>query len=149
MKESKGNLRDGRIAILIFFISGLLLFDFSCARHWIFLHGNTGQNNSEQLCLDPLNKIVIKNFPADSSREHVSIPAKFTPFFFNLIPINSADKNMLMSVQGVGPSLAEKIIMYRQRIGPFKNELDLQNLKGVGLKRATKLATSFTFTEEP
>lgn len=66
-----------------------------------------------------------------------------------MIPINSADKDMLMSVKGIGPALAHDIVAYRKQVGPFRNGRDLLNLKGIGPKRADKFATAFTFNEAP
>lgn len=96
------------------------------------------------------NKLVVEKYSnAAMEQGHVPIQAKKTPFFFELIPINSADKDMLMSVQGIGPALADDIVIYRQQFGPFESEGDLQNLKGIGPKRAAKFATVFTFAEVP
>ena len=37
-------------------------------------------------------------------------------------------------VSGIGPSLAEKIIQYRNQHGPFKNRVDLKKVTGLGDK---------------
>ena len=63
------------------------------------------------------------------------------------MPINSADKDMLMTVDGIGPALADDIIAYRRQFGPFTSSRDLLNLPGIGPKRAAKFAAAFTFTE--
>lgn len=48
------------------------------------------------------------------------------------ININTADVNELMKLAGVGRSLAEKIVQYRDTKGPFKKATDLRKVEGVG-----------------
>ena len=48
------------------------------------------------------------------------------------ININTADKEALMSIKGIGEKRAEAIIAYRDQNGPFKSLDDLAEVKGVG-----------------
>lgn len=48
------------------------------------------------------------------------------------ININTAGKNELDKLSGIGPSLAEKIIEYRNNNGPFKEVSDLKKVGGIG-----------------
>lgn len=48
------------------------------------------------------------------------------------VNINTADKETLMTVKGVGEKRAEAIIAFRQQNGPFKSVDDLLLVKGVG-----------------
>jgi len=48
------------------------------------------------------------------------------------ININTADVKELMKLQGVGRSLAEKIVQYRDAHGPFKKAGDFRKVEGVG-----------------
>jgi competence protein ComEA len=48
------------------------------------------------------------------------------------VNINTADVKALMTLQGVGRSLAEKIVQYRDAHGPFKKAVDLRKVEGVG-----------------
>jgi len=48
------------------------------------------------------------------------------------ININTADVKELMKLQGVGRSLAEKIVQYRDAHGLFKKAVDLRKVEGVG-----------------
>ena len=50
------------------------------------------------------------------------------------ININTADPNDLQLLPGIGASLAEKIVAYRQRYGSFKSIEEIMNVKGVGSK---------------
>jgi len=48
------------------------------------------------------------------------------------VNINTADVKELMKLQGVGRSLAEKIVQYRDAHGPFKKAGDFRKVDGVG-----------------
>ncbi len=75
------------------------------------------------------------------------VPVTLAPFFFKPLNINSADKNMLMTVKGIGPKLSDSIVMQRNLHGPFQSIDDLLNLKGVGQKRAKYFTEVFSFGE--
>lgn len=51
------------------------------------------------------------------------------------IRINSASKDELQALPGVGPALADRIIEYRTKNGPFKNAEDLDKVSGIGATR--------------
>ena len=48
------------------------------------------------------------------------------------VNINTANQTELETLNGVGPSLAAKIIDYRNKNGKFKNIEDLKNVSGIG-----------------
>lgn len=49
-----------------------------------------------------------------------------------MVNINSASKEELMQLEGVGSVTADKIIEYREANGPFTAPEDIMNVKGVG-----------------
>ncbi len=51
------------------------------------------------------------------------------------IGINSANIEDLITLPGIGPKLAEKIIEYRKVNGRFKNPYELQKIDGIGEKK--------------
>ena len=51
------------------------------------------------------------------------------------ININVADASALQTINGVGESLANKIISYREKNGKFKKIDDLKNVSGIGEKK--------------
>lgn len=55
------------------------------------------------------------------------------------ININSADSSQLQTINGIGPSTAEKIIRYRTSKGAFKSIDDLKKVNGIGDKKLEKL----------
>lgn len=48
------------------------------------------------------------------------------------VNINLADQETLESLPGIGPSLAQRIIEYRESNGKFQKIEDIQNVKGIG-----------------
>ena len=48
------------------------------------------------------------------------------------ININTADKEILMSIKGIGEKRAEAIIAYREQNGPFKSVDQLAEIDGLG-----------------
>ena len=55
------------------------------------------------------------------------------------LDINSADKELLVQLPGVGPKTADAILKYRKENGEFKSVDDLTNVKGIGNKKLLKL----------
>ena len=51
------------------------------------------------------------------------------------ININTADIDLLQTINGVGESLASKIIDYRKQNGKFESVEDLKNVSGIGDKK--------------
>ena len=49
-----------------------------------------------------------------------------------LININTASKEELQTINGIGQSKAENIIKYREEFGKFKSIKDLLNVDGIG-----------------
>jgi DNA uptake protein ComE-like DNA-binding protein len=125
----------------------LLLSDlvFSNSSFWV-----KKSARCEQLHFAYPHEIVVESCrAADKNQENLSVPARYSPFFYAAMPINSSDKDMLMTVQGIGPVLAKDIVTYRRHSGPFTSSDDLLRLPGVGPKRAAKFAAEFTFAETP
>ena len=48
------------------------------------------------------------------------------------VNINSADIKTISTLPGIGPKLAQRIIEYRIKNGPFKDKETLKNVPGIG-----------------
>ena len=56
----------------------------------------------------------------------------------SLVNINTASESQLAELPGIGPSIAERIVRYRQNTGPFKTTEDVKRIKGIGDKTYIK-----------
>lgn len=55
-----------------------------------------------------------------------------------MVHLNQATAEQLQSLPGVGPALAERIVLYRTENGSFKNLDQLTEVKGVGDAKLAK-----------
>ena len=55
------------------------------------------------------------------------------------ININSATAEQLQSLPGIGPSLADRIITYREENGRFRTVYELENVPGIGKNTLTDI----------
>ena len=65
----------------------------------------------------------------------VQLPPAVANIFFQPIPINRANKEILSTLPGIGPMLAERIVLKRNAQGPFRSKNELLNIKGIGPKK--------------
>ncbi len=65
------------------------------------------------------------------------------------VNINTASKDELIALSGIGPAKAQAILDYRKLNGPFKTVDDLRNVKGIGAKRLEKLRADITVGPAP
>lgn len=63
------------------------------------------------------------------------------------IELNSADKDSLMSVPGIGQTLSQRILEYRIRQGEFKKMEELKKIKGITDYRFRKIKNFFMIRE--
>lgn len=62
------------------------------------------------------------------------------------VNINTASKDELVALPGIGPAKAQAIVDYRKAHGPFKTVEDLKDVKGIGAKRFEKLKPDLAVT---
>ncbi len=61
------------------------------------------------------------------------------------VPVNRADAELLTTVPGIGPALAERIVAERERSGFFDAAEDLIRVRGIGEKRAEQFQSYLRF----
>ncbi|MCL1924908.1 MAG: helix-hairpin-helix domain-containing protein [Defluviitaleaceae bacterium] len=109
--------------------------------------------------LADLNRINLANFLTDA--EHIIIPSIYDDFYYsslakqptteisaagsqNLININTADKNTLQLLPGIGPAIAENIINYRTENNFFRTIAEIQNVPRIGPRIFNNISSLIT-----
>ncbi|BHH83105.1 ComEA family DNA-binding protein [Desulforhopalus sp. 52FAK] len=128
---------DMRLAIAFF---GLVLFSLS-----IFFVSNELETAEPESCLmldSNLGRLVEVECTTSSHvlQENFTTPS-LSVFYFQKVPVNQASSELLQTVPGIGPRLAEDIIEYRTVNGRFTGMESIKTLPGVGDKRAKYLMT--------
>ena len=60
------------------------------------------------------------------------------------ININTATKEELIAIPGIGDKISDRVIIYREEHGGFKNIEDIMNVKGIGKKKFEKMKPYIT-----
>ncbi len=60
------------------------------------------------------------------------------------VNINTATKEELDTLPGIGPAMADRIIEYRQTNGSFKNIDEIKNVRGIGEAKFAKMQDKIT-----
>lgn len=99
--------------------------------------------NLAQKLTDGMQIQVDSKTPVNNSNEQVNdtnsnIPSNNNSSS-NLININTATKEDLDTLPGIGPATAQKIIDYRQEHGNFSSIEDIKNVKGIGEAKFNKM----------
>jgi competence protein ComEA len=63
------------------------------------------------------------------------------------LDLNSATAQDLEALPGVGPALAQRIVDYRQKHGPFIKVDDLEKVSGIGPKKLEQIRPSLVISE--
>ena len=70
--------------------------------------------------------------PSLESQASETPPARLAPLFFKPIPFNQADEELLITIPGIGPVLARRIIEFRAQHGKITSIDELDAVKGIG-----------------
>jgi competence protein ComEA len=76
--------------------------------------------------------------------DHDKLPERRVEFIVN---VNTAPIVELAELPGIGPTLAERIVEYRETNGPFRTPDDLRKVKGIGAKTLETLVPHVRFDD--
>lgn len=114
--------------------------------------GNQTQYNysaidSEFIARSAVPESLLSKNAADgnlASDSLVNINSSLKNLEIKSIDINSASKNELMKLPGIGETIAQNIISYREKNGNFKNISGLMKVGGIGKKKFEKISPLVT-----
>ena len=89
------------------------------------------------LCICLLLGFFLGSLRARSRSGEVTVVARAPAEEVRALPtervnINTADEELLQTLPGIGPSLASRIVAYREENGGFQYLYELTNVKGIG-----------------
>lgn len=73
------------------------------------------------------------------------LPPKLRPIFFQKIPVNMADAELLQTLPGIGPVTAAKIVALRREKVRINSPEELLNISGLGQKKVKHLSELLSF----
>jgi competence protein ComEA len=71
------------------------------------------------------------------------------PLAHAALDLNTATKDELVALSGIGPAKAQAILDYRTQHGGFKSVDELKDVKGIGARRFEKLKPELTVVATP
>lgn len=92
-----------------------------------------------------LGRISVETTPYIETNPMETATNSYTdPIIGHKININTADKEMIAMLDGIGDVLAERIVKYRNENGPFDKIEDIMNVSGIGEKKFDQIAEYIT-----
>ena len=79
--------------------------------------------------------VQIRQLPAVTAAPTAAIPENTAPTDPVIININTATSEQIQILPGIGPVLADRIVAYRDKYGPFETVGELMNVSGIGEKK--------------
>lgn len=75
----------------------------------------------------------------------IPLPPVAANLFFMPVPINRAGRELIAVLPGIGPRLAERVVAWRQKNGPFTSIDDLRLVSGISDKKLNRLRNRISF----
>lgn len=138
---------DGRIVVILLLACSFVILNLFSTFH----PKKNGQRTVTKLSYSKTKWLHSEEIACEIEPYSVdmTLPNNLRPMFFLPISVNSAHRELLLTIKGVGPNMADNIIAFRELNGPFRNAKDLMRLNRVGASRAKYFETILTFDEAP
>ena len=98
---------------------------------------DTSNINLSEKLKDQMVVYVLKN--GEKPKQIMNSSSSSNGSNSEVININTATKEQLMKISGIGKTKAEAIIEYRQKNGDFKSKADITKVKGIGKSTFEKI----------
>ncbi len=135
-----------RVKISFLFILGVCFVIIAISRGLDSNRGILTAQKQQFLAWNGSQIVVIKSkSQAEKYNAENTIPQELCPIFFHPISLNSADKELLVTLPGIGPVTAELIVRKRLELGKIISSEQLMSIKGIGEKTAKVLEQYTTF----
>ena len=126
-------MKKGSIVIIVL---TLVICGFSCG---FFLGRNIGRS-----------PISVSAVPTAAPSSNQSTGTETTaPTALSTIDINTATAEAFATLPGIGQTLAQRIVDYRNANGPFQSLADLLNVEGIGEKKLESILDYITIGGQP
>lgn len=77
------------------------------------------------------------------------LPEKLKPFFYYPMDLSRVSAGLLQTVPGIGPALARRIVLTREKKGAFRKLDELARIQGIGKAKLASLKLFLTVDSAP
>ncbi|HEX29344.1 TPA: helix-hairpin-helix domain-containing protein [Candidatus Poribacteria bacterium] len=128
--------RERKALILIgaALVAGIALILAKAYRPSLFL----GEPDFRAEDVEAKSEIIPSETPP-SSEERISKP----------VNINRASREELQKLPGIGPTLADRIVQYREKHGKFKRIEEIKEVSGIGEGKFQRIKSLITISSQP
>jgi len=89
-------------------------------------------------------RLATINFTEERQTIAATIHPRVALLFFQPVPLNRADAEVLAALPGIGPALSARIIAKREELGGFHSLAQLRQVRGLGVKTLQNLQDRLT-----
>ncbi len=145
--DPPGSRAMTKVKIIILLMLGVAILLLTARREGVPVFAISHENSAVSVPRWNGKTIVVteKTGEHTDTGETPEPPPRLKPLFFQPIPINESDYELLLTIPGVGPSTATEILKTRMAEGSFDSADDLVKVKGIGAKKKEHLRAYVTF----